>query len=157
VLQQPDVIALFDKYNVLSPRELNSRYEIYLEQYIKHILVEQKLVSRMAKTQILPAGFRYQKELALSVSAVKAAGGTPGTKTFETVSGLVADLEKSIGGLESVSGHHAEGGVLGEAKYLKDKVLPAMLAVRAAADALEGIVADDLWPLPKYSEMLFIK
>ena len=157
VLQQPDVIALFDKYNVLSPRELNSRYEIYLEQYIKHVLVEQKLVTKMAKTFILPAAFRYQKDLALSITAVKNAGGTPSSKTFEVVSGLTVELEKAIATLDSVTGHHAEGGVLGEAKYLKDKVLPAMLAVRTASDALEGIVADDLWPLPTYQEMLFIR
>jgi glutamine synthetase len=157
VLQQPEVIALYDKYNVLSPRELSSRYEIALEQYIKHVLVEQKLVTKMGKTNILPAALRYQKELALGISAVKSAGGTPSTKTFETVSGLVAELEKSLANLDSVSGHHADGGLLGEAKALKDKVLPAMLSVRAAADALEGIVADDLWPLPTYQEMLFIR
>ena len=157
VLQQPEVIALFDKYNVLSPRELTSRYEIALEQYNKHVLVEQKLVTKLGKTVILPAALTYQKELALGITAVKAAGGTPSTKTFETVSGLVADLEKALGALDSTSGHHADGGVLGEAKFLKDKVLPAMLAVRAVADSLEGVVADGLWPLPTYQEMLFIR
>jgi glutamine synthetase len=157
VLQQPEVVALFDKYNVLSPRELTSRYEISLEQYVKHVVVEQKLVTKIGKTVILPAALKYQKELALNVTAVKSAGGTPSTKTFETVSGLIGDLEKALASLDSAAGHHADGGVLGEAKALKDKVLPAMLSVRAAADSLEGIVADELWPLPTYQEMLFIR
>ncbi|MFZ5893440.1 MAG: glutamine synthetase III [Myxococcota bacterium] len=156
VLQAPETVKVFDKYNVLSPRELNSRYEIYLEQYIKTVLVEEKLCTKIAKTQILPAALRYQKELADNVASVKAAGLTPSTSTAEKVSSLIVDLEKSIAALESAASH-SSSSPLDEAKHLRDKVLPAMLQVRTAADALESVMADDLWPLPTYQEMLYVR
>jgi glutamine synthetase len=156
VLQAPETVKVFDKYNVLSPRELNSRYEIYLEQYIKTVLVEEKLVSKIARTQILPAALRYQKELADNVASVKAAGLTPSTGTAEKVTSLIVELEKSIANLESASSH-SSSNPLDEAKHLRDKVLPAMLQVRHAADALESTMADDLWPLPTYQEMLYVR
>ena len=70
-LNTPEVIKLFDKYNVLTPRELKSRYEIYLETYVKTVLVEAKLVVKMGKTIILPAAIKYQAELG-AASAVSA-------------------------------------------------------------------------------------
>ncbi len=157
VLESPEVVQLFEKYEVLSPRELHSRYEIYLEQYIKSVLVEAKLVTKMAKTHILPAAVRYQTELAQGAAAAKAAGISTGTKLLEQVSAGLADLDKGIASLEQALGHEGSGGLLEEAKYLRDKVLPAMAAVRSTADSLEGIVADDQWPLPTYQEMLFIR
>ncbi|MGC4093925.1 MAG: glutamine synthetase III [Polyangiaceae bacterium] len=156
VLQAPETVKVFDKYNVLTPRELNSRYEIYLEQYIKTVLVEEKLVTKIAKTTILPAALRYQKELTDGIASAKAAGLSPSTALAQQVSGLIADLEKSIGSLEAASGH-SSSSPLDEAKHLRDKVLPAMLAVRSAADALETVVADDSWPLPTYQEMLYVR
>jgi glutamine synthetase len=157
VLTQPDVIALFDKYKVLSPRELQSRYEIYLEQYVKTVNVEAKLAIKIAKTQILPAATRYLKELSDSAASAKAIGLPPSTKLAEQVAGLVVDLESKILALESVSSHHGAASLLEEAKYFSTKILPAMAALRTPADALEGLVSDDLWPLPTYQEMLFIK
>ncbi|HEV8550043.1 MAG TPA: glutamine synthetase III, partial [Polyangiaceae bacterium] len=148
VLEKPEVIQAFEKYGVLSPRELHSRYEIYVEQYVKTVLVEAKLVVKMAKTQILPAALRYQKELTGTLPA--------GGKVGEQISGLVAELDKGLGTLEAALGHESSS-VYDEAKHLRDKVLPAMLTVRAAADGLEGVVADDEWPLPTYQEMLFIR
>jgi glutamine synthetase len=148
VLEKPEVVQLFEKYQILSPRELHSRYEIYLEHYVKTVLVEARLVAKMAKTQILPAALRYQKELTGTLPA--------GGKLSEQISGLVADLDKGVATLESALGHESSG-LLDECKHLKDKVLPAMSTVRTAADALEGVVADDQWPLPTYQEMLFIR
>jgi glutamine synthetase len=148
VLEKPEVIALFEKYQILSPRELHSRYEVALEQYIKTVLVEAKLVVKMAKTQILPAALRYQKELAGTLPA--------GGKLGEQISGLVAEMDKGLGTLESALAHESSSP-LDECKHLKDKVLPVMLSIRAAADSLEGLIADDEWPLPTYQEMLFIR
>ena len=85
-----------------------------------------------------------------------AAGLTPSTGTAERVSSLIVELEKSIANLESASSH-SSSSPLDEAKHLRDKVLPAMLQVRHAADALESSMADDLWPLPTYQEMLYIR
>jgi len=157
VLHQSDVSALFDKYKVLTPRELESRYEIYLEQYSKTVNVEANLTAKIGRTTILPAALRYQKELADTVVSVKAAGGDPDTSLFTKVSGLVKQLVGALDGLEKVTSKEAHGSSYDHAKYFCQDVLPAMLKVRTTADELEGIVADDVWPLPTYQEMLFIK
>jgi len=132
-------------------------YEIFLEQYIKSINVEQKLVVRMAQTQILPAALRYQKDLADTVGAVKAAGGSADASLLTKVTKLTSELQSGITALESAAAHHGAEGLLEEAKYFKTSLLPAMLKVRETADTLETLVADNLWPLPTYQEMLFIK
>ncbi len=150
-LNTPEVIKLFDKYNVLTPRELKSRYEIYLETYVKTVLVEAKLVIKMGKTLILPAAIRYQAEL----NGAAAASG-PAKKLLAEVSGYADKLDSSLASLEKSLGHEASS-VEAEAKHLKDDVLPLMLSVRSAADSLESIIADDLWPLPTYQEMLFMR
>jgi len=151
VLNSPEVVKLFDKYNVLTPRELKSRYEIYMETYVKTVLVEAKLVVKMGKTIILPAAIRYQAELGAA-----AASSGPAKKLLAEVSGYADKLDSSITGLEKSLGHEASG-VEAEAKHLKDDVLPLMLSVRSAADSLESLIADDLWPLPTYQEMLFMR
>ena len=156
-LEYPDTIKLFDKYNVLSPRELHSRYEIYLEQYVKTVNVEHKVVIKLAKTAILPAAVRYAGEIADSLGKVKALGVSVDTSSLEQVAKLTGELKSATTALESLSAHDGGHGVLAEAKYCRDKILPAMLAVRAVADQLEAIIADDLWPLPTYQEMLFIR
>jgi glutamine synthetase len=156
VLTKPDVVALFDKYNVLTPRELQSRYDIYVEQYVKSVLVEAKLTLKIGRTMILPAALRYQKELADSAAAVKAAGVTPALGPLKEIAELSVQLEKALANVEQTL-HHEGGTPLDEAKHLATKLLPAMLEVRGAADKLEGLVADDVWPLPTYQEMLFIR
>jgi glutamine synthetase len=156
-LQKPEVIELFDKYRVLSPRELHGRYEIYLEQYVKSVKVETVITAKLARTAILPASLRYLTQVAGAVSASKAAGLTGDVKTLNKLSGLIADLEKAIETLEGLNSDVPHGDTLKEAQYYSDKVLPGMLKVRETADALEGIVADDLWPLPTYQELLFIR
>ena len=157
VLSDPEVVALFEKYGVLSKRETESRMDIYLEQYVKSISSESRLVVEIANTMILPAANRYQGELAATCANLKAAGYTPHSGTLEKVTSLVQKLHESIADLEKTIGHHGDGGLLSEAKHYCCKVVPAMLAVRKVADELESIVADDLWPLPTYQEMLFIK
>jgi glutamine synthetase len=157
VLKQPEVVALFDKYKVLSPRELESRYEIYVEQYIKTVAVESKLVVKMAKTTILPAALSYQKQLADTAASVKAAGVDADVSLLKEVSALTAQLSGAIATLEKEMAHEGGATPLDHAKHYAHGILPAMLKVREAADALEGVVADDVWPLPTYQEMLFIK
>jgi glutamine synthetase len=111
----------------------------------------------MARTMILPAAYRYQGELASTASALKNIGKTPHLGTLDALTQLTGELEKNIDALESAMNHHGGGDLLAEAKHFQSTVIPAMLAVRAVADKLESIVADDLWPLPTYREMLFIK
>ncbi len=152
-----EAIAVFEKYKVLSPRELHARYEIFLEQYVKAINVEKNLVLQIAKTLIVPAALRYQTELANNAVAVKAAGITGDTPLLQKISGLIGELHSSIAGLEKAADHHGGSGLFDEAKYFRDAILPAQLKVREVVDALEGLIADDIWPLPTYQEMLFIK
>jgi glutamine synthetase len=152
-----EAIALFEKYKVLSPRELHARYEVYLEQYVKSINVEKNLALQIAKTLILPSAMRFQTELASNAAAVKAAGVTADTSLLQKVSGLLGDLTASIAGLEKAAAHHGGSSTFEEAKHARDAILPAMLKVREVVDTLEGITPDDIWPLPTYQEMLFIK
>jgi glutamine synthetase len=156
-LNKPEVIELFDKYRVLSPRELHSRYEVYLEQYVKSVRVEANLTTKLAKTAILPAALRYQAEVATSVTAAKSLGLASDLKTPSKLAGLIVELEKASEALDTVSGQVPHGDSLKEAQYYCEKIIPAMNKVREVSDALEGIVADDIWPLPTYQEMLFLR
>jgi glutamine synthetase len=88
---------------------------------------------------------------------MKQAGRDPDLSSLDRVTGLVSQLEKACAHLEETLDHKSEGGTVAHAKYFRDKVIPAMADVRAVIDPLEGVVADDLWPLPTYQEMLFIR
>jgi glutamine synthetase len=151
-----EVVAAFDKYGVLTPRETASRQDIYLEQYIKTVSTEAKLTIEIARTLIFPAAVRYQSQLAKTCTDLKVLGYTFDTDTLDEVTRLVKGLQDSTSALEKSLAHHG-GGLLDEAKHFCHAVVPAMLKVREFAYKLEGLVADDLWPLPTYQEMLFIK
>jgi glutamine synthetase len=150
-------IDLFAKYDVLSERETKSRYEIYMERYCKDINTEAQTALSMAKTMILPAAYRYQGELAATAASLKAIGKNPHLGTLESLTGLVAQLEEKIGALEKATCHKGAHDLAGEAGHFYNDVIPAMSAVREISDQLEQIVADDIWPLPTYREILFIK
>ncbi|HEX7670648.1 MAG TPA: hypothetical protein VF395_13735, partial [Polyangiaceae bacterium] len=150
ILELPETIKLFEKYNVLSSRELHSRYEIYLEQYVKTVQVEAKLTIKIATTQILPAAVKYLTELGATAAAAK-------LKLPSKIQKLTSELEENIESLEAALAHHGAKDTLAEAEYLCSKVLPSMLKVRGTADALEGLISDEIWPLPTYQEMLFMR
>lgn len=156
VLRKPEIRELFSKYGVLSERELQSRYEIYLEQYCKSITVEAKLTVEMAKTMLYPAAMRYLNELAATCANLRAVGIEADTSVVSQVNGLAQSLHKSTVELEAAL-EHSGGDLATEADHFCNTVLPKMNEVRSYADELEGLVADDLWPLPTYQEMLFIK
>jgi glutamine synthetase len=113
----------------------------------------------IARQMILPAALRYQTEVAGSVAAVKGAGipNPAGVETLTTLNAAIGDLQKSVAALEKAQSHHGDGDAFAHAKHMREHVFPALAEVRKAADKLETIVADDLWPLPTYREMLFIK
>ncbi|MBY6707795.1 glutamine synthetase III [Rhodococcus sp. BP-241] len=151
-----EALALFSKYDVFNSREMHSRYEIGLEQYALTIGVEARLTLEMGTTIVLPAAVRYQTEVAQNLAALQAVGVEIDRAPLDTVSVPLAALRAGLatlkGALDADTGHDA----LGEATHARDALLPAMAEVRAAADQLEDIVADDLWPLPTYQEMLFV-
>jgi glutamine synthetase len=150
-------VAAFEKFGVLTKRELEAREEIGFEHYVKSGNVEANLVVEIAKTIIYPAAVRYQGELADTAAKLKAAGVEADLSVLKQVTGLTQELLASVSKLESIHAQEISGGVAAEAKHYRDEVIPALAGVRAAADALEAVVADDLWPLPTYQEMLFIK
>jgi len=151
-----EAMALFEKYGVFNHREMHSRYEIGLEHYALTIEVEARLTLEMGSTVILPAAVRYQTELAKNVAALKAAGVEADTSSLSEVSAPIAELKAALATLRAAVEAEAGDTALAEAEHAASDLLPAMLAVRSAADTLETIVADDLWPLPTYQEMLYI-
>ncbi|HEY4450374.1 MAG TPA: glutamine synthetase III [Solirubrobacteraceae bacterium] len=148
-LVEKQSVATFKKYKVLSKRELESRYDVFTEQYVMNINIEAETAAAIARTMVLPAAVRYLNEL-------RASG-------LEELSGeidpLIRELHFALRQLEdaNLDESHPEGSPQKEAVHMRDRVIGAMEDVRDVADRLEKLVADDLWPLPKYSEMLFIK
>ncbi|MBJ7348590.1 MAG: glutamine synthetase III, partial [Thermoleophilaceae bacterium] len=151
----PEAIEVFGKYGVLSERELHSRYEVFLEQYVVNVNIEAETAVDIAKTMILPAAARHVAQLDLAEKAGAGAGG----RLTDRPNVLVMDLFNAITELENanLAENQPEDDLAAHAAYMRDSVLSAMTKVRTAADQLEREVANDLWPLPKYHEMLFIK
>ncbi len=158
VIKSPEVIDLFTKYKVLSKRETISRYEVYAEQYIRSVNVETKLFIEMVKTIIFPAAVRYQSELATSLANLRAIDIETDHDTIDKVTTLIKSLQDSVAELEELRVKQASlHGIEKECQFCRDALLPKMREIRGYADQLEGLVADDIWPLPTYQEMLFIK
>ena len=147
-LVDKQTVAAFKKYKVLSKRELESRLEVFTEQYAVKINIEAETAAQIARTMLLPAAVRHLNEL-------KASGLE---ELIGEVEPLVKELHFALVKLEDANlKDNQPDGAMKWATYMRDTVVPAMEDVRQVADRLEKLVADDLWPLPKYSEMLFIK
>jgi len=145
-------VKAFEDYDVLSRRELESRLEVLAEQYTTAINIEAETAAMIARTMLLPATVQH-------LARLRAAGDGEGLGFLTAETGALLDeFVTAIRALEekNVSHPHTDD-VLEEAAYARDEVIPAMNATRDVADKLERIVSDDLWPLPKYSEILFIK
>ena len=152
-----DNAELFEKYNVLTTREFKSRNEIYLEKYVKEVNIESRLALRIAKTMLFPAAVASQNQLAQTSISLKSLGKEHCTTVLDELNALLGKLQGAMAKLDAAINHESKDGLLSHAKHLRDEVIPAMVAVRQLADKVEGIVSDDLWPLPTYQEMLFIK
>lgn len=151
----PEAIELFSTYGVFNEREMHSRYEIALEQYVLSVGVEARLACEIATTVVLPAATRYQTELATNVAALRAVDCDADSEGLVELSTAIQSLRQGIATLRAELAHD-EGSIEAEAAHACHKLLPAMTAVRTAADELETLVADDLWPLATYQEMLFM-
>jgi glutamine synthetase len=151
-------VDLFAKHHVLSKIEYEARTEINWERYVKVLNIEGTATLDIARNQILPAALGYQKKVADAIIALKGAGvDAPAAQVelLKTVANGAAALKSAIDTLDKqlnaangTNPHHQ-----GEA--FRNLVIPAMTATRKAADELEGVIEDDMWPLPKYREMLF--
>jgi glutamine synthetase len=148
-LVDKQTVAAFKKYKVLSKRELESRLEVFTEQYAVNINIEAETAAQIARTMLLPAAVRHLNEL-------KATGLD---ELIAEVEPLIKELHYALVKLEdaNLSDNQPDSSAMRWAVYMRDTVIPAMEDVRDVCDRLEKLVADDLWPLPKYSEMLFIK
>ena len=147
-LVSDETVDVFEKHSVLSRRELESRHEVFLEQYVTKLNIEAETQASIARTMLLPAAARHLA-LLLEAQLGELAGET---------SDLIAEFTEAIKKLESANlAENQPPDLEAHAEFMRDSVVPAMADVRDAADRLEKVVADDLWPLPKYSEILFIK
>ncbi len=157
---EKDNVAVLARHNVLSEEELHARVEILLEAYLKTINIEALTTLDMARRQILPASADYAGSLASSVLSVKEAGGSVKALSAKLgeVTELIDALDGAIAALDAVR-CKASGldDTAAKAQCYNKEVVPAMNAVRDAADKLESIVDAEVWPLPSYAEMLFIR
>jgi glutamine synthetase len=142
-----DSVTAFEDYGVLSKRELESRFEVWIEQYALRANIEAETTFSIAKTMLLPAAMRH-------LALIKGAGVAEAAGEVEL---LISDLITALNALEKANAEPTELEGLDLALFARDEQLAKSGTVREAADKLEKIVADDLWPLPKYEEMLFIK
>ena len=158
-IMKPEVVKAFEKYSVLNERELKARHEVAVEQYNKSINVEAQLMVLMANRFILPPAYRFQGQLAASVAAVKAAGAVSkeSKRTLDRLCKVIDECKQRVDHLQELLEHEGDGSAEKHAKYFRDKVVPAMAALRESGDLIESMVPDDEWSLPTYREMLFIK
>jgi glutamine synthetase len=157
-----DTVAVLERYGVLSSREIRSRAEILLEGYATTVAIEGNVALDMAKTILLPAAFAWQRDLAATAAGLEAVLGKaeamPQRRLLQTVSKLTREFMAAIDSLEKAL--EKAGAVHGDAKKAaracRDAIVPAMAVCREAADALELLLDDALWPVPKYREMLWL-
>jgi glutamine synthetase len=154
-----DATRLLDRFKILNERELHARYEIFLENYNKTINIEGQLMVLMANRYILPAALEYQKQIGQSVAAVKAGGGrsAQAKKLLGTYTKLVDRLRLETQALEGLLDHSSNGSSEKHAKFMRDKIVPAMAKLRTTGDEIEVLTPHAIWPLPTYREMLFVK
>jgi len=150
---------LFSRYGVLSRRELESRYEIALHQYFHTINIEGETVAEMGRTMFLSAAVRHLNELLDAARKAKEVGIKVAgvTRQAKEISDLVDELDEA---LEELRAHNADLGgeeVGSKVVHMREHVIPAANQVRDVVDRLEKLVPDDLWPVPSYRDMLFIR
>ncbi len=152
-------VALFERYGVLSHRELESRFEIFVEQYFMTVNIEGETAQHVAQTMILPAAARYLNDLLTTAERADDLGlKTDGVlDTAKKLNGLIDELTKAIDALAAQNQELGGDEVLSKAEHMRANIIPAMNAVRDIVDPLERIVPDDLWPVPTYRDMLFAR
>ncbi|HOG16877.1 MAG TPA: glutamine synthetase III [Syntrophales bacterium] len=151
-------IRLFEKYGVLSHKELHSRYEIYVETYAKQINIEARAAIDMVKKQFIPAATEYATFLADSAASFKAVKvPAPAQEDLlKKAAALLASTYANLGRLEAATAKaQATAETVKRAEVYRDKVIPVMRTLRNDVDALEMIVPKEMWPVPTYADLLF--
>jgi glutamine synthetase len=160
-LVKKEAVDLFVAHKVFTEKELHSRYEIMVEQYVKTLNIEALTMIDMAKHSIMPAATSFTTEVAQSISAVAAVSSkidvSAQTELLEELSNNLSSMNKNVKALEKVLEDAVNISDLDtQAAAFRESVFTKMLELRADGDALEKIVSADFWPLPTYAEMLFI-
>ena len=152
-------VKIFGKEGVLSKRELESRFEIWIEQYFKTINIEAETTETIVRTMILPAAIKYLSELAVTVEAGDDIGlAFDGVKeTAQEVSDMITELRQKLNALIQENRNLGGVEIHDKARHMKNEVIPAMQAVRQVVDRLERAVPLEIWPIPTYREILFVK
>jgi glutamine synthetase len=156
-LRDDAIRELFARTGVLTPVELESRFEVYAEQYILSIEVEAKLVIEMAKTLIYPSASQYLAELSVTHTSMADLGIEMNNAVVSTIAQETNAMLTTVADLQAAIEKHDFDSIEAHMKFCANDIRSLMDKVRSHVDMLEGEVADDLWPLPKYREMLFIK
>ena len=158
ILTNPTSLELFERYGVLSARELTARADVCLEQYCTYVQIEARTLVQMLSIQVLPASLRYQLELSQVVTSARETSidCSRTTGRLHDVAALVNALQEAIETVSFAEVYESEDTYL-HANQVRDTLLPAMLVARTISDQLETLVAEDLWPLPSYTDMLFIR
>jgi glutamine synthetase len=158
VLGAKKTVDLFRKYEVLSPAEVESRMHIAVEKYVKQLMIEAEMMVSIARSHILPAALEHQGLMANTINATEEAGvKVEGErKALREFAGLVTGLRTAIAAVEKECANHA-GDPMAHARHINTKVKPAMAELREAVDTLELHVSAELWPLPTYRDLLFLK
>jgi len=155
-------LRLFDKYEVLSNAELKSRYLIHVERYIKDLEIEVKALNNICLSQVIPAGVDYQKKLAAAIAGAQDVLGSQAVfssqkellkKILDMINSIYLTNKEIQAKVEAAAAIHDEPK---KAEMLGSKVKPLMDELREYVDALENLVDNETWPLPKFWEMLFI-
>jgi glutamine synthetase len=158
VLRAKKNVDLFRKYGVLGRAEYESRIHIAIEKYVKQLAIEAETMASMARGQILPAALEHQRRMAETVAATKAAGLSPGetANALREFVQLVDQFRERTAEVERLAAHH-EADPARHAEQISRHLKPAMERLREAGDAIESQVAADVWPLPTYRDLLFLK
>nr|MBP6823633.1 glutamine synthetase type III [Acidobacteriota bacterium] len=160
-LRTKETKSLFTKSGVYKADELESRYHLELERYIKDLEIEIAALKEIATTVVLPAAFKHQTQIAGSVAALAAAGVSGDALDAQRAevanfAGLIANLKSALSTLDHAVEKAEAGNEEKKATAFAYGVSDAMAAVREVCDKLELTIDDELWPLPKYREMLFL-
>lgn len=161
---KPETIALFERNNVLSERELRARYDIKLERYTMELQIESRVIGDLASNHIIPIAIRYQNTLIENVKGLKE---VIDNKTYVNLAknqvNYIKEISEHISSIkiaveemtEERKKANAIDDIIGKAEAYRDQVKPYFEKIRYEVDKLEMMVDDELWPLPKYREMLF--
>ncbi len=158
VLSSKKTLDLFTKYRVLNKAEVQSRTNIFVHRYVEQLLIESEQMVLMGRTLILPAAIEQQRRQSEAIQLTEAVGVDCSSQK-ESLAALVDLLQRFTEKLDELAeaDNHRQDDHVKQARYLRDKVIPLMNELRALGDELETVVAADIWPLPSYRELLFIK